>query len=772
MLKSFKTNYLPIVLFFLIVLLTFLAYFRSLHAPLIFDDFIYITAWKLKSILHHLSLSVRSVANLSFALNYNLSGMNLVAFRITNIIFHILSAVSAFYLTYMTLTLPSMRDKYISLDDRRTPLYISLFVATLFLLHPIQTSAVNYITQRMAIMACMFSFAGIILYVRGALHTGKNSIYYYAASVLFFVLAIFSKENAVMVLPMLMIYDFVFISSFRWSEFRRRFIPIAVLVVILSLAVGYYLKAGGFIIKIMTILSNPYQPMASYGWSGTHMHWTPVENVLTEFRVVLRYIFLILVPLPSYMVFDYSNAYPVSKGLFHPITTLLSLVSLGFIVFFSLRYFKKIPLISFGIIWYLITISLESFIALGLDPYFEYRNYLPSYGLFLALASLFVYTDKSRGRVKKEVIILLVALLLFVMTFTRNGVWREGRLLWEDTLEKSPNNVRARVNLGVVYSERGWIDKAIEQYQVALKLMPDSTEALGNLGIAYAKKGWLDKAIEEYRAALKLRPDYYDAYYNMGLVFFEKGEIDKAIEAYQTALKINPELAKAHVNLGIAFGTKNLLDKAIKHFRTAIELEPEFAEAHYNLGFAYGKLGSVDKAIDHLKIALKTNPEYEKARLVLAQLFFSKGFIDQSVEQYQIALKLKPDNADAHYQLANIFYKNKRIDQAIEHYQLTVKLKSDFIDAHYNLGVAFLHKGSMDKAIEQYQIVIKLNPNYAEAHENIGITYANKGLTDKAIEHFKIATTLNPQNQTFRDNLAKAYQMRNSRERTKTTPRR
>jgi protein O-mannosyl-transferase len=358
-LKAFKT--IPVVFFFFLAILTFLAYFKVLHAPLFFDDVIYIKAGKLKNILHSFSHSFRSVANFSFALNYYLSGMNLFAFRITNILFHFISALSVFYLTYMTLILPSLRDKYRDIGDRKTPLYISLFVATLFLLHPIQTSAVNYITQRMAIMGALFSFAGIIFYVKGAIHSGKISLFSYALSMFCFILAIFSKENAVMVLPMLMLYDFVFISSFRWSEFRKRFIPIAVLVLILSLAAVYFLKAGSLVVKILTILSNPYQPVATYGWSGTHMHWTPVEHVLTEFRIVLRYIFLILVPLPSHMVFDYSNAYPLSKSLFHPITTLLSLVSLGFMVFFSLRYFKKVPLISFGIIWYLTTIFPRKF---------------------------------------------------------------------------------------------------------------------------------------------------------------------------------------------------------------------------------------------------------------------------------------------------------------------------------------------------------------------------------------------------------------------------
>jgi protein O-mannosyl-transferase len=492
--------------------------------------------------------------------------------------------------------------------------HIALFAATIFLLHPIQTSAVNYITQRMAIMAAMFSFAGIILYVKGASLTGKNSLGAYALSAVCFVLAIFSKENAVMVIPALMLYDYFFLSSFRWGPFRKRFVPIMVILTSLAVMVMFYLHGVSIILKIMTIFSNPYQPMASYGWSGTHMHWTPVEHILTELRVLVRYLFLVFVPLPSYMVFDYSNAYPVSKDLFHPITTLFSFLFLVTVVSLAIRYRKKMPLIAFGIIWYLVTISLESFIGVGLDPYFEYRNYLPGYGLFLATASLFLYKEKFNVGVRKEAIILLVALLLFAMTFTRNGIWSEGRLFWEDTVEKSPNNVRARVNLGVIYAEEGLTGRAIEQYQIALGLMPDSSAALENLGIAYAKKGWFDKAIEEYRAALKLQPKNFSVHYNMGHAYFEKGEVDKAIEEYQTALAINPKMAKAHINLGIAYGSKGLMDKAIEHFLTAIEFDPELVEAHYNLGIAFAKAGSVDRAIEQFQIVVEVQPDYKNAR--------------------------------------------------------------------------------------------------------------------------------------------------------------
>ena len=595
-------------------ILTFLAYYRSLHAPLIFDDVIYISPSKLKNLPDYFSLHARSVANLSFALNYQLSGMNLAAFRMTNVLFHMISGMLAFLLTRITLGLPYMRNRYGKFNDPGTPLYISFCVAALFLLHPIQTSAVNYITQRMAIMAVMFSFAGIILYVKAALTNGKQALFSYGLSVICFILAIFSKENAVMILPVLMLYDYCFISSFSWSEFRKRFIPIAVFCVILIAAVANYINAWQIIRQIIMSFLNPYQPLETFAWSGMDVHCTPLEYIMTELRIVSRYIFLIFVPLPTYMVFDYSNTYPVSTDLFNPITTILSLFFILTLLFLSLRYLKKIPLIAFGILWYMITISLESFIALGLDPYFEHRNYLPVYGLFLASASLFIYADKLVLKINKITIILIIALLLAALTYTRNGTWRDGIFLWENSVVKSPNNARARVNLGVAYNLKGWPDRAIEQFEIALRLKPDAADIHNNLGIAYAKKGWFDKAFGEHRAALKLKPDYYDAHYNMGLALFRMGDTDKAIEEYKAALRINPDLARAHVNLGIAYGSKGSMDDAIEHFMTAISLEPDFAEAYNNLGIAYARLGSLDKAIEQFETAVRLQPDYEKAR--------------------------------------------------------------------------------------------------------------------------------------------------------------
>jgi len=474
----------PVALILTAVCLTFVAYGRSLNGPLVLDDTHYLDPSKLEGSIGHFRFGVRFIPFVSFVLNYMLTGMNPVFFRITNIILHVISACLAFYLASLTMALPSMRDRFGEMPNGGASRSIPLAVCVLFLLHPIQTSAVNYITQRMAIMACMFSFAGFISYVKGGLSRGRKSLFLYGLSALFFVFAIFSKENAVMVLPMLPLYDLLFLSSFQWKEFKKRFIPLVLLFAALGVMVISHLGAAGFTAKIISVVSRPDQPLGNYGWTGIDIQWTPKEYVLTELRIVSRYIILLLFPNPSWLVFDHANAYPVSTGLLSPVSTFFSLLFLLSLLFLSVRYVKRVPLISFGILWYLVTITLESFIALGLDPYFEHRNYLPSFGAFLSLASLLGYADRlgvgARGsrvagegsrRVEgREVVLCIATVLLFLMTFARNGVWTTDDLLWRDTLRKSPQNPRALTSLSSICLQQQKFREAEDYIQRASKI--------------------------------------------------------------------------------------------------------------------------------------------------------------------------------------------------------------------------------------------------------------------------------------------------------------
>ena len=730
---------MPLVLFSFGALLTVLAYIRSLHAPLVFDDIIFIAPSKLEGIWRYPTLRVRSVSVFSFAVNYALSGINVAVFRVTNILLHLLTGGLAFYLTHLTVNLPCFREKY-----GKVPVFIAPAVAVLFMLHPIQTSAVNYITQRMAIMAGMFSFAGFVFYTKGVTGTGKMSVLHYVLSALSFVLAIFSKENAVMVLFMLPVYDFFFLSSFQWREFRKRFITLSVLMISLASVLAYAMGIGGFMKKIVTLLANPHQAMEKFLWMGMDITWTPIEYLLTELRVVSRYILLILVPLPSFMVFDYSNAYPVSRDLFNPLTTLLSLVFLMSLLVFSLRNIKKTPLVSFGILWYLVTLSLESFIAIGLDPYFEHRNYLPGFGLFFAIGSLFLYVDTSRIRIKKEVLICLSAVFLFFLTFARNGVWINEELLWKDAIEKSPNNLRALVNLSSMYIRQNKFQAAEEYLKLASGVNPMTplfrVDILINQASVYKETNRSKEALAilkelEADSALQKKDRRSMVHYLMGEVLRQEGNFPQAKEYLLKAYEGRKDNPNVLVSLGLITQSLGETDDAEVYFKSAIAIAPTLSTPYVELGDIYLMKNNIDKAEDNYREAIRRGPEtadtQKRASFGMAQVKMMKGETNEAKRLFQEVVRIVPGYYPPYIFLGRIYLKENDPESARSYLEKALSLKETFVKnepntklLYFYLGMAYLKKGENALARKNLGLFLsmaagdkRLDTQYAKARE-------------------------------------------------------
>jgi protein O-mannosyl-transferase len=734
-------RFLPVPFLSVLAILTFISYFRALHAPLVLDDSIYIEPQRMENFFRHPSLRVRSVAEFSFALNYYISGINLFFFRVTNVLFHISTGILACYLTYITLNLPGVREKYWKSDDNSAPLYLSFAVAVLFLLHPIQTSAVNYITQRMAVMAAMFSFAGLIFYIKGALATGRKSWMYNGLSAISFVLGIFSKENAIMVLLMLPLYDFMFLSSFQWSVFRKRFAWLVALIMVPVLIAVFNLPSVGFIKKIYALLLKSGQPMGSFGWTGVDVQWTPVEYFLTELRVVSRYILLIFFPLPSLMVFDHANAYPVSKSMFYPATTIFSFLFLISLFIGALRYIKKFPLVSFGILWYLMTISLESFIALGLDPYFEHRNYLPDFGLFLALASLLAHVAKKENNGGKSfpakifhnfgrrriVIISLVALLLSVLTFSRNGVWEKEYLLWKDAADKSPNNPRAFIELSSIFIKEGRFRDAGDYLQKASGLQPMTpsfrTAMLINQASVYDNTGRRQEAIAVLKGLLSEKTlsvrDLGNIFFHIGEIFRGEGKLPEAKRYLETALEKTPSHPGALTSLGLVNQSLHETDAAESNFRRSIDLDTGQVVPYIGLGDIYFMKGDKEKAEKYYNAALAGTSAIPKDMtkrvfLNLAQIKSAKNEIDDSIRLFKKIIEMDPAFYPPYLFLGDIYFKKGDYRAALSLFEKALSLKETFLKddpnvklIYYNIGMLYAMYG--DKHLSERNLEIFLS---------------------------------------------------------------
>ena len=147
---------------------------------------------------------------------------------------------------------------------------------------------------------------------------------------------------------------------------------------------------------------------------------------------------------------------------------------------------------------------------------------------------------------------------------------KSGRLLGEPISKE--NLAFAYYNRGIAYDDKGQYDRAIADYDTAIKLNPKDADFYFNRGTSYDDKGQFDRAIADYDTAIKLNPKYAIAYNNRGNAYNYKGQFDRAIADFDTAIKLNPKDASAYNNRGGTFEILGQRDKAIADFRKAIEL--------------------------------------------------------------------------------------------------------------------------------------------------------------------------------------------------------
>ncbi len=261
--------------------------------------------------------------------------------------------------------------------------------------------------------------------------------------------------------------------------------------------------------------------------------------------------------------------------------------------------------------------------------------------------------------------------------------------LIQRALEFEPDNAQALNNLGLVFGAQEKWAEAIVCFTRAVELAPDDAEIHENLGTAFKRQGKLAEAIACYRRALEREPERTElrrnlalTLHDLALVSHQKGDLQQAIEIYYQAIDIKSDLAPIHFNLGNALLGERKLALAIACYRRSLELEPDLFEAHTNLGDA----------------------------------LLAEGDQIGAVVCHRRAAELRPGDARALSNLGlAIYHAENDPARAITYYRQAVKLQPNFSEAHLNLAVALREQGELSEAAKSYSRALAVNPDYSEA---------------------------------------------------------
>lgn len=624
------------VLFILLLsALSIAAYSNSFQVPFALDDFVNIINKKsirlfspdVEGIVRAASegqSGTRWLPNLTLALNYYFGGADVWGYHLVNLGIHLACALTLYLLCLTTLRLPALCQNTGGQAGE-----IAMAAALLWAVHPLQTNAVTYLVQRMTSLSALFFLAALLCYARGRLRAPSDwhRSLFFGAAFLFGMMAIISKENALMLPLMVLGYELFFIRPVQVDD-RGKFKLLAWVGGALTII---FLLAALFLGRetISTILAGyAYRP------------FTLGERLLTETRVIFLYLSLLLLPLPSRLNLNHEIA--ISHSLFNPPQTALALLGIAALIMLIPWTFNRNRLFSFALFWFLGNLLIESTIV-PLELVYEHRLYLPSAFLFLSGASLLFSLQRAQPWFLRTAC-LLIAILLALWTWQRNQIWASSITLWADVVAKSPGLARGYNNLGVAYHDAKNFRAAQDMFEKAIKIDPESRIAYVGLASMYITQNRLAEAEQILRTALTKETFLNPAriYHYLGVLYRKTGRYQEAIESSRRALQLDTENLEPMLNLGIVYEEMGDYARADAAFAEALRLGlNDSVDLYNNWGIAVFKMGATDRAIGYFQRGLQLDPDHPETRYNLGLAYGQKGMLKEAQAEMQRAMLLQ-----------------------------------------------------------------------------------------------------------------------------------
>ncbi len=474
---------------------------------------------------------------LSHMLDCQLFGLRSWGHHLTSILLHALNAVLLF-LVLRRLTGVTWR---------------SLFVATLFGLHPLRVESVAWAAERKDVLSTLFWFLTMLAYGRYARRqtalaeramnlepaaAGRWQLDY-ALALLFFALGLMSK-------PMLVTLPFVLLLLDHWPLDRWRRPGRGRL---LLEKMPFFLLAAAASVLTFIVQKKGHALLAMAEQSFT----ARVGNAAVSYA---RYLCKVFWPENLSVIYPAVDSWPPTA------VSLSVLLILGFSAF-ATALGRRRPYVPVGWLWFVGTLlPVVGLVAIGDQSLADRYSYVPTVGV-LIMVVWGVHDLTNRWRTQAAALSSAAAALAVACIFlTRDNIgnWESTEALFTHAVAVTRGNYRAHGELGALFLGQGRIDEALDQLREAARLRPAAAAARNNLGAALALKGLFADAIVEFRGAARLRPDDAETRFNLGKALEDSGQLGEAIEAYEQALKLNPNSFVIRSALAAALNQRSRLN--------------------------------------------------------------------------------------------------------------------------------------------------------------------------------------------------------------------
>lgn len=644
---------------FLLSLLACIAYSNSFSGQFIFDDLPAIVENRMIRSLPPLSdllfqnagpLQGRPFPALSFILNFHFGELNVFGYHLFNLLIHIACGVLIYGIVFQFCQL-----KKVSGDFKNSANLIAFAIASIWIVHPLTTGSVCYVTQRTGSMMSL-AYLGTFYCTLRSLNSEKKLKWMILASFVC-LLGVGCKETIVTA-PFVCGLLVFFASEKNFTDKVKTYAP---------LFLGLMLTWVGIaLVRVFT-------PRA--GTVGFSIGISPFFYLVNQIHVICAYLRLSLIPYPLNLDYGVPVPYNIAETIL-PLIILLSFFAFPFIIW------KKNIFISYLVFCFFIILSpTSSFVPILLEVGAERRMYLPLLPL-IALGVIGFLMIKKRFQLSKkfsQTVFLLIIFSFTSITILRTADYNNPARIWESAKRRLPTNKRAWLNTGHALMEQGKLEQAAMNFKHVLKLDPNNKNALTNLCGLENRKGNYKQALEYvkdflapeenmmvlnmnigkayaglndmkactyFKHVLKNYPSFYAPAFHLGNFEYRKKNFKEAIKYYKIALKNSQNDAnkiKLNMNIGTAYACLN--DKeAINYYQNVLKLSPANFDAEFRLGIFYMKIKDYKNTEKSFQNALKLSGRIPPVLAGVGEFYCRIGKTEEGIKYLREAHKKSPKN--------------------------------------------------------------------------------------------------------------------------------